>query len=452
MTTDSDLTACGVEPPLQTDETALRRAQRRMEATGQWRPGQAMGRRWPIGCVALEITQRCNLDCSLCYLSEHAESVRDLPLAEVFRRIDMIRDGYGAGTNVQVTGGDPTLRRRDELVAIVRRLHERGLRSTLMTNGIRARRPLLGELADAGLTDVAFHVDMTQGRRGFADEAALNAVRRAYIDRARGLGLAVFFNTTVFAGNIAEIPAVVRFFVDNSNVVSLASFQLQADAGRGVLRGRPAAVTVDRIVGLIEAGAGTALTFDALSAGHAQCNRYAAALVCHGRAHDLLDDRHLAQAFADATTDLALDRTSYGRTVARIAGWLARHPGYWPPALRWLGRTAWRMRRDLWKSRLRVRKLSFFIHNFMDACALDPERLGACVFMAATADGPVSMCLHNARRDDTILRPIRLPPSAGGGLWDPRAPTRQDGGRPIRGPMRYRAGSPPSARTTDGNP
>jgi hypothetical protein len=32
---------------------------------------QQMGRRWPIGCVALEITQRCNLDCTLCYLSEN---------------------------------------------------------------------------------------------------------------------------------------------------------------------------------------------------------------------------------------------------------------------------------------------------------------------------------------------------------------------------------------------
>ena len=43
-------------------------------------PNQVLGRRSTIGCVALEITQRCNLDCTLCYLSESSESVKDLPL------------------------------------------------------------------------------------------------------------------------------------------------------------------------------------------------------------------------------------------------------------------------------------------------------------------------------------------------------------------------------------
>ena len=38
-------------------------------------PQQILGRALPIGCVAVEITQRCNLDCTLCYLSEHSEQV-----------------------------------------------------------------------------------------------------------------------------------------------------------------------------------------------------------------------------------------------------------------------------------------------------------------------------------------------------------------------------------------
>lgn len=59
-----------------------RRSPRRvgsMLATGQWTASQFMGRRWPIGCVALEITQRCNLDCTACYLSEHSERSRIFP-------------------------------------------------------------------------------------------------------------------------------------------------------------------------------------------------------------------------------------------------------------------------------------------------------------------------------------------------------------------------------------
>ena len=102
--------------------------------------GSTHGRRWPIGYVALEVTQRCNLDCTACYLSEHSEAVKDIPLEELFRRIDLIFDHYGPHTNVQVTGGEPTLRNREELVAIVRKVSRKGMRPALVTNGIRAKR------------------------------------------------------------------------------------------------------------------------------------------------------------------------------------------------------------------------------------------------------------------------------------------------------------------------
>ena len=83
---------------------------------GCWTPEQIAGKRWNIGCVALEITQRCNLDCTLCYLSDTSEAVKDVPLQEVFRRIEMIYQHYGQNTDVQVTGCDPTLRNRAELI------------------------------------------------------------------------------------------------------------------------------------------------------------------------------------------------------------------------------------------------------------------------------------------------------------------------------------------------
>lgn len=231
--------------------------------------------RWPggagVGCVSLEVTQRCNLDCELCYLSEHSEAIGDIPLEEVFRRIDMTRDEYGSGTSIQVSGGEPTLRRRDEFVAIVRRIAALGMRSVLFTNGILATRELLEMLADAGLSDVAFHVDMTQQRRGYDSEDALNELRLRYIERARGLPLAVFFNTTVFEGNHDDVPSIVRFFAAHADVVRVASFQLQADTGRGVLRERPEAVSQASVIAAIEKDAGTTLDFDAISTGHPCC-------------------------------------------------------------------------------------------------------------------------------------------------------------------------------------
>ena len=125
---------------------------------------QVLGRLQTIGCVAVEITQKCNLDCTLCYLSEHSQQVADIPIDEVFRRLDDVVTHYGPGTHVQITGGDPTLRKHKELIEIVRYADTRGLYPALFTNGIAASRKLLSQLAEAGLRDVAFHVDTTQRR------------------------------------------------------------------------------------------------------------------------------------------------------------------------------------------------------------------------------------------------------------------------------------------------
>src|SRR5437588_5307363 len=93
---------------------------------------QVLGRRSTIGCVAVEITQRCNLDCTLCYLSESSEKVKDIPLEVVLARLRKVRETYGDGVSVQITGGDPTLRKRSELVAIVREAARLGLEPSLM--------------------------------------------------------------------------------------------------------------------------------------------------------------------------------------------------------------------------------------------------------------------------------------------------------------------------------
>lgn len=68
------------------------------------------------------------------------------------------------------------------------------MRLALMGNYIRAKRSLLKELAAAGSVDVAFHVDITQKRRGCDSESDPNAVRQDYIERARGLPMSILFN------------------------------------------------------------------------------------------------------------------------------------------------------------------------------------------------------------------------------------------------------------------
>jgi 7,8-dihydro-6-hydroxymethylpterin dimethyltransferase len=388
----------------------------RQQRGGQWQPHQMAGRRWPVACVSLEVTQRCNLDCTLCYLSESAEAVRDFPIDEVYRRIDMILAHYGPGTDVQVSGGEPTLRRRDELVAIVRRLASLGLRPCLLTNGIKATRELLVELCEAGLCDVAFHVDTTQQREGYATEQALNALRSAYVERARGLPLSVFFNTTVHDGNFADVPMLSAWFVAHADVVRFASFQLQAETGRGVLGARDDQISNPSVAQRLQQGTGVpGLGFNVLAAGHRECNQSAVLLVANGRAHDAFADTAFIQRFMRDTAHLRIDRGTPWRALRSLLAAARARPALSLAALRWAGARAWRMRHDLLAARGRVHKLTLFTHNFMSACSLDAERVEACVFMAITQDGPLSMCAYNAQRDHYLLRPLHTAQ----GLWQP---------------------------------
>ena len=352
---------------------------------------QVLGRRSTIGCVALEITQRCNLDCALCYLSENSESAPDPPLEVLFERIARIRETYGAGVGVQVTGGDPTLRRRDELVAIVRRVSEAGLRPALMTNGIRATRELLVELARAGLFDVAFHVDTTQRRNRYPTEEALNEVRREYIERARGLRLAVIFNTTVHAGNLEEVPALARFFLANSDVVGMASFQVQASTGRGEWRHRDPGIHAEAVAERIRRGVGLdALAWDTALVGHPACNRGTMLATVGGRAIDLLTDRPLYEAFLQEFRHVPFDRRDVRTTARRVIAAALRRPRWMLRGGAFLARKLWGARREVLAGN-RFGKMTFFIHSFMDADALDPVRIRNCAFMVMTDQGPVSM-------------------------------------------------------------
>ena len=413
----------------------------RMQRTGQWHGHQTAGRRWPVACVSREITQRCNLDCTLCYLSDSSEAVRDLPLAEVFRRIDLILLHYGPGTDVQVSGGEPTLRRHDELVAIVRRIASLGLRASLFTNGTKASRAVLVDLSAAGLTDVAFHVDTTQQRAGYSSEQDLNALRRAYIERAGGLPISVFFNATVHAGNFDAVPMLSAFFVAQADVVRFASFQLQAETGRGVLGARVDVIGNDSVAQRLQQGSGVAdLGFNVLAAGHHDCNRSAVLLVVNGRAHDAFANRQLVRRFMRETADLVIDRGTPWRAVRSLLAAAVARPRLGLAALRWaLGAgpglaAAPRSGRHT----RRVHKLTLFPHNVMDACALDAQRIDACVFMAITQDGPMSMCAYNAQRDHYLLRPLQTAQ----GTWQPLRAGAGGAGGVASAPIKWLKGRP----------
>ncbi|MEZ4317934.1 MAG: radical SAM protein [Myxococcota bacterium] len=374
---------------------------------------QVLGAKRTIGCVALEVTQRCNLDCSICYLSENSESTPDIPLDTIFRRIDRIRQDYGVGTNVQITGGDPTLRDHDELERIVRHCVDNKLMPSLFTNGIYATRELLQRLAEAGLMDVAFHVDLTEKRKGFSREEQLLEVRQEYIERARGLGLTVIFNQTVFARNYDEVPLLVDFYKRNSDVVGMASFQLQADTGRGLTRKRKQTISIDTVSKQIEQGLGTSLSWDNVLFGHPSCHKIGYALIIDPKGQakpvDMFDDRDALVEMLHVFDDVYFDRRKMGRAVFQAIEAAAKRK-YLKKGVEYWGRRLSENLGDMVKAKGQVRKISFFMQNFQDAQNIDHERIDNCSFHCMTEDGGVSMCVHNAYRDYYLQGGTGYPP------------------------------------------
>ena len=374
---------------------------------------QILGRLSTIGCVAVEITQKCNLDCTLCYLSEHSQQVADIPLEEIYRRLDEVILHYGRGTHVQITGGDPTLRKHTELVQIVEYASDIGLHPALFTNGIGATRKLLTSLAEVGLRDVAFHVDTTQRRKidglEVDSELVLNEIREEYLARAKGLRLMVIFNTTVHQENFSELPELVKFFRHRAGQIGLVSFQLQADTGRGEWGERGVEISKQSVCQQIEGGARRELPWDVVQVGHSDCHVYLPSLVINNEIFPLIEDKQL---FADFLRDFkhvswARDQGKF-KLAMGFLGAVLRRP-------RWLAKIslhvvgfARRAAKDLLQARGRAHKLTIFVQNFMDAGELVQERVDACSFMVMTDTGPVSMCQHNAQRDDYILRPLEI--------------------------------------------
>jgi len=366
---------------------------------------QVLGRLQTIGCVAVEITQKCNLDCTLCYLSEHSQSVKDIPIEEVFRRLDDVLHHYGPGAHVQITGGDPTLRKHSELVEIIRYADQLGLYTALFTNGIAASRKL------------AFHVDSTQRRDDGESELMLNSIREEYIERTRGLGLMVIFNTTVHKGNFHEIPDLVAFFRRHAKQVGLVSFQLQADTGRGEWRQRDVVISKETVEKQIEQGSTANLPWKVMQVGHSDCHNYLPTVVVNDNVYPLVTDKAFFADFLRDFQNVCWDRQQRKTHIAMsFLSELIKRPFWWLRLASYGFKMLKSMASDLFKARGQVDQLTFFVQNFMDAQALDQERIDACSFMVMTAEGPVSMCQHNASRDDYILKPLEITRSDGSSI------------------------------------
>lgn len=186
-------------------------------------------------CTGLiEVTERCNLRCPVCYASAGETPRPDPSLERIRFQMDRLRQASGP-CNIQISGGEPTV--RDDLPDIVRMAREHGFALVQCnTNGLRlgAEKGYAARLKAAGLDSVYLQCDG-------ADDAAHEVLRgrpcltekREAIRACGEAGIGVVLVATVAAGvNINGLWKLVEMGLSCGPHVRGVHFQPLSSFGR----------------------------------------------------------------------------------------------------------------------------------------------------------------------------------------------------------------------------
>ena len=185
-------------------------------------------------CVLLEVTQRCDLGCPVCFASSGSEQTTDPSLATVEMWYQRMLQA-GGPYNIQLSGGEPCL--RDDLPEIISMGKKLGFTYfQVNTNGLRLAKDIgyLRSLKEAGLNVVYLQFDGT-------DDAIYQTIRgRKILDRkikviqnCAELHLGVILVPTIIPGvNDQDLGNIIRFALDYQPAVKGIHFQPVAYFGR----------------------------------------------------------------------------------------------------------------------------------------------------------------------------------------------------------------------------
>jgi pyruvate-formate lyase-activating enzyme len=223
----------------------------------------------------LEITNRCNMSCPLCFTDAHPKAA-DVGLDEIVKRLDSLLDVAGP-IPLQISGGEPTL--HPQLAEVVAEARRRGFRNIeLVTNGmiISANPDFLSALVDQGLTAVYLQFD---GLRKQTYEAIrgrdMSEVRTRSIEAIRKARICCTLAVAVTPRvNDSELGDIVDFGISNIDTVRAINFQSATRfAGRYPVQSSERGYNLEELVKLIEVQCGLVTGgFVSDLFGHPKCN------------------------------------------------------------------------------------------------------------------------------------------------------------------------------------
>lgn len=183
-------------------------------------------------CTILDVTQRCNLNCNICFANA-GSAVSDIPLADVYHALD---DIYEKGRYfLHISGGEPTI--RDDIVDIVAYASKRGFEYIqINTNGLSlASDPCFAkELSTAGASCVFLQFDGTNDDiyTALRGKPLLSHKLKA-IENCDAAEIGVVLVPTLIPGiNDDDVGNIIRFALDNVSAIKGVHFQPAAYTGR----------------------------------------------------------------------------------------------------------------------------------------------------------------------------------------------------------------------------
>jgi uncharacterized radical SAM superfamily Fe-S cluster-containing enzyme len=187
----------------------------------------------------IDITNRCNLACPICFANASAKGyVVEPTFEELIRIMEHFRSMEPIpAVLLQLSGGEPTV--RDDLPEIIRKGHELGFTEILVTtNGVRfGKSPeFMKKCVDAGMDAMYLQFDATDDPEAWKKVRGVNLwpLKKKVIENARKVGFYGIMLVPVIAKGVNdhEVGNILNFAKNNCDVVSGVIFQPVALTGR----------------------------------------------------------------------------------------------------------------------------------------------------------------------------------------------------------------------------
>jgi len=189
------------------------------------------------GLAIIDVTNRCNLKCPICFANAaQAGYVYEPSKEQIFEMLENLRRNKPVPPPaIQFSGGEPTIRK--DLLELVKKAKEVGFHHVeVNTNGIRLAKSVdfCRGLLEAGASTIYLQFDgLTSDVYEFTRGVDLLDVKMKALENCREAGLSIVLVVTLVKGvNDHQLGDIIRFAIKNFDLIRCVNVQPVSICGR----------------------------------------------------------------------------------------------------------------------------------------------------------------------------------------------------------------------------